>query len=1117
MKTATLILTALLLSTTISLTGAPPAGPDSGDQLVFTANAVNELGQQRRALFRIRVDGTGREQISRAGDVRQPSVSSVGRKLVYSLNPRIHVMDWDGTNDVDITPIPREHYQPKWSPDGQRIVLASDRTGNSEVYVIDPDGGKAANLTWNLLAQDQSPCWSPDGKRIAFTSNRRGRFEIFVMDADGMNLRAATDGQGDCREPDWSPDGKWIAFSVARDGQTHLALVHPDGTGFRQLTNGASWNGQPAWAPDSRRLGFVSDREGNADVFTLDVESGKPQNVTNTPDDDERYPAWVPRQTANTPLAITEAKITKTDLPRPRMLFRAEDLPAIRKRFEAEPYAAAWKKHLNQCDAWLDSTKPASLAVEKSIEEIALKLDRDAAWIQAVFNLGFAYQVTGQEAYGRRAAAWMARGEQALALNHGPCLGLWTVDPPRIACAYDWLYGIMTPEQRKPIETVMAAYLRKAIAGAMVGNLFLGPKVQEHKIACNITLIEAGCYGTVALALAGEPGYDPVWLSAAIRMTRQAAEWWLAEEGMCIEGATYFNWASEFAMPFLVSAHRHGMLPFLPNSRMSRFPRWLATSAANDFSVVVAMGDDNAGPPVFPAGYLEIFKDDPWLEFLWTRNPKAAAPPADVYSLLWWRPAKRTATPPAGLPRSAVYESPGLAVFRSGWDPNAPLLAVAASAAGGHGHADAGSIQLYGYGERLLTDLGYGTPFPEEANQVLVNGRGRGWPPVPLGKPLFHDFTRGALVDFVKVDATDTFRERLDGHPDHNHIDTAWYPMRKFIRYAALVSEKDSVPPYFVLYDDIDRNGKPNRYDSLFHTVRDSTFEIRDHEAIVSPLYRGPWFAKADETAKTDGAVEFSVPVKEPGDYRIWIFQRANQGGPRMDGKPLNGATGMEPLYWTRWQWKPLLGNDTNRSPVTVSLNVGEHQLTHAGTRFANILLTRETNAAPWQAEATEVQDAILLKAADGKVSGNRVLKRDESSRACARIAFLNPAPVDFKISTYTHRTVHYGKVPVSTPTLTATSRAVNPRFVTLIYPYREGMEQPVIERHVQDGFIWSKVAWKGATDWILSAADGRAGNADHLRTDAALAVVRHDPDGRTRGAMLDGKILTLDEKPLLP
>ncbi len=63
-----------------------------------------------------------------------------------------------------------------------RIVFTSVRDDNSEIYVMDADGGNEENLT-NNPAYDAQPNWSPDGTKIAFASKRDGGpSQIHVMD-----------------------------------------------------------------------------------------------------------------------------------------------------------------------------------------------------------------------------------------------------------------------------------------------------------------------------------------------------------------------------------------------------------------------------------------------------------------------------------------------------------------------------------------------------------------------------------------------------------------------------------------------------------------------------------------------------------------------------------------------------------------------------------------------------------------------------------------------------------------------------------------------------------------------------------------------------------------------
>jgi Tol biopolymer transport system component len=105
--------------------------------------------------------------------------------------------------------------------EASKIAFVSDRDGNQEIYVINPDGSGLTNLTQHP-EKDFAPSWSPDGSRIAFRSHRGdGYYNLYLMDADGSNptrlvTNAGDDGSGDYT-PHWSPDGTKILFESRRN------------------------------------------------------------------------------------------------------------------------------------------------------------------------------------------------------------------------------------------------------------------------------------------------------------------------------------------------------------------------------------------------------------------------------------------------------------------------------------------------------------------------------------------------------------------------------------------------------------------------------------------------------------------------------------------------------------------------------------------------------------------------------------------------------------------------------------------------------------------------------------------------------------------------------------
>ena len=100
--------------------------------------------------------------------------------------------------------------------------------------------------------------------RIAFSSNRTGNYEIYSMNPDGSDVRQLTNSPRDDAQAAWSPDGTKIAFASNRAGPEltgQVWLIRPDGSKLTQLTEGEWSHVQPAWSADSRSIFAYQGRE----------------------------------------------------------------------------------------------------------------------------------------------------------------------------------------------------------------------------------------------------------------------------------------------------------------------------------------------------------------------------------------------------------------------------------------------------------------------------------------------------------------------------------------------------------------------------------------------------------------------------------------------------------------------------------------------------------------------------------------------------------------------------------------------------------------------------------------------------------------------------------------
>lgn len=165
------------------------------------------------------------------------------------------------------------------------IVFDSDRDGNLEIYVMDPDGGNLQNLS-NNPGDDRNAVWSPDGSQIAFVSNREndqdGGQHIYVMDADGSNVRQLTGSIFNVSDyPDWSHDGNSIVFSSAVNGNSDIFVMKANGTGEPlNLTNSDRQDFQPVWSPDDSQIAWLTGNDGNSDLFIMNADGSGVKQLT---------------------------------------------------------------------------------------------------------------------------------------------------------------------------------------------------------------------------------------------------------------------------------------------------------------------------------------------------------------------------------------------------------------------------------------------------------------------------------------------------------------------------------------------------------------------------------------------------------------------------------------------------------------------------------------------------------------------------------------------------------------------------------------------------------------------------------------------------------------------
>ncbi len=133
---------------------------------------------------------------------------------------------------------------PHWLPDGSGIVVSGlSESGVSDLYRITIPDGTLTPLTSDRF-QDLDPSPSPDGRRIVFASDRtadgiHGASNLFLLDLGTASVTQLTSGPWRDESPAWSDDGR-IFFSSDRDGVLNVFSVDTLGRGRRETS---AWTG----------------------------------------------------------------------------------------------------------------------------------------------------------------------------------------------------------------------------------------------------------------------------------------------------------------------------------------------------------------------------------------------------------------------------------------------------------------------------------------------------------------------------------------------------------------------------------------------------------------------------------------------------------------------------------------------------------------------------------------------------------------------------------------------------------------------------------------------------------------------------------------------------------
>ena len=184
-----------------------------------------------------------------------------------------------GTEEELSDGLVRDRY-PFVSPDGTRIIVGSNRTGDEELWMLN-----IASRLWQRIEMPTMPggstaqaCWTRDGRHLVamqYSNNAMSAFWYVALDGSStQQILTPHPALGITNGCDVSPDNRSMVYMRVVDGFSQV-FVHELATPReRQLTTSPSQKYAAVWSPDGRSVAFSANTDGTVQVWRISTAGG---------------------------------------------------------------------------------------------------------------------------------------------------------------------------------------------------------------------------------------------------------------------------------------------------------------------------------------------------------------------------------------------------------------------------------------------------------------------------------------------------------------------------------------------------------------------------------------------------------------------------------------------------------------------------------------------------------------------------------------------------------------------------------------------------------------------------------------------------------------------------
>jgi len=255
-----------------------------GTKIIFVSDRT-----RNKEVWMMDWDGSNQKQVTQFKSLSiMPAVAPDGAKIAFTSyvkgNPGIFLFSVDPIRQLPFyNQVASLNETPDFTPDGKQIVYSSSASGWAQIYIANLDGSNLRRISSSRAIEVEPKVNPKTGAEMVFVSGRSGPQQIYRMNMDGADVERLSSGEGEASNPSWNQDGQHIAFSWTQGyatGNFNIFVMDVATRSYIQLTHGEGRNENPSWAPDGRHLVFMSTRTGSPQIWSMLADGSQVKQLT---------------------------------------------------------------------------------------------------------------------------------------------------------------------------------------------------------------------------------------------------------------------------------------------------------------------------------------------------------------------------------------------------------------------------------------------------------------------------------------------------------------------------------------------------------------------------------------------------------------------------------------------------------------------------------------------------------------------------------------------------------------------------------------------------------------------------------------------------------------------